>query len=347
MQSLTKFYMWPIWVVQPFGMSKSFAANPILGSRLLNRFGLHALRVMAAHGASRLRWFLLKWQVPRHLRLTYEAQGFVVVPEFLKAPEFAALGRQIDTLQDCEVRQCIQGDTLTRRVLLDEEAMQKLPSAGKLIDDPLFERLLSFCAANRKRPLHYLQKICNGAASGAADPQKNLHADTFHPTMKSWFFLDDVDADRGPFTFVPGSHRLTRERLAWEYRRSLEAAKSADTYSRRGSFRVQGGELKELCLPPARALEVKANTLVVANTCGFHCRGAAPSGAERREIWSFSRTNPFNILPGLGSKFASRIEYMGAKLYWKWMDRRAEQKGTVSSWHLVPGGALADPGNEA
>ena len=47
------------------------------------------------------------------------------------------------------------------------------------------------------------------ACDGPPDPQTALHADTFHPTVKAWLFLTDVAADAGPFTYVPGSHRLT------------------------------------------------------------------------------------------------------------------------------------------
>lgn len=33
----------------------------------------------------------------------------------------------------------------------------------------------------------------------APDPQNDLHMDTFHPTVKAWLWLDDVDEDMGPF----------------------------------------------------------------------------------------------------------------------------------------------------
>src|ERR1700694_3362140 len=58
------------------------------------------------------------------------------------------------------------------------------------------------------------------ALPGPPDPQTALHADTFHPTVKAWLFLTDVAADAGPFTYVPGSHRLTPERLPLEMRSS-------------------------------------------------------------------------------------------------------------------------------
>src|SRR5439155_10478435 len=120
-----------------------------------------------------------------------------------------------------------------------------------------------------------------------------LHADTFHPTVKAWLFLTDVVEDAGPFTYVPGSHRLTAERLAWERRTSLTARQSANAEIRQGSFRIDPAELPSLGLPQPRAFAVPANTLVVADTFGFHARGPGVRPSLRVEIWAYGRRSPF------------------------------------------------------
>src|SRR6202035_1704280 len=114
--------------------------------------------------------------------------------------------------------------------------------------------------------------ILRHACSGPADPQTFVHADTFHPTVKAWLFLTDVAADAGPFTYVPGSHRLTPERLAWGARHRLPARHSADPEIREGSFRIMPKELAARGLPEPRAFAVPANTLIVADTFGFRAR---------------------------------------------------------------------------
>jgi hypothetical protein len=43
---------------------------------------------------------------------------------------------------------------------------------------------------------------------------------------------------------------------------------------------------------------VPANTLVVADTCGFHARGSSEGSALRVELWAFARRTPF--LPWVG-----------------------------------------------
>ena len=57
--------------------------------------------------------------------------------------------------------------------------------------------------------------------------------------MKAWLFLQDVGPADGPFSYVPGSHRLTPERLAWERKRSLTVGRERDYLSARGSFRAR------------------------------------------------------------------------------------------------------------
>jgi hypothetical protein len=328
--------MAPVWVLQVFGQAKSFRDNPVIGSPLLNCMGLHAARLVAAHALNRFRLFTLSPLVDAATRRTFARDGFVKVENFLPDEHFRALQDEVHGLKG-EVRECIQGDTLTLRVLLDEEVLAKVPAVARLIELPAYERLLKYCGARLKRPLFYVQSIKNGfVAGGAPDPQKVLHADTFHPTMKAWFFIDEVTPDKGPFTYVPGSHRLTWARLKWEYRRSIQGRHLKDGYSEKGSMRAEAADLVEMGLPAPVAIAARPNTLVVADTHGFHCRGAAKGRASRLEIWAYSRTNPFNPLPGLGLKVFSRIEHRIAHAWWRRQDERARRRNTVSSWHLVP-----------
>lgn len=327
--------MTPIWLVQLLGMSKSFKDNPILGSRALNRMGLHVARMVLAHGVTRLRWWMLAPLAAKEHRRAFHERGFVEIPDFVPEAEFGAVLRQVASCGG-EVRECIQGDTLTHRILLDDRALDTMPAVKALVSGSRCERLLMYCAARFRRPIFYIQSIKNMRGEGTGDPQKNMHADTFHPTMKAWLFLHDVDERNGPFTYVPGSHRLTMKRLKWEYRRSIGARRDGDPYSQKGSFRVMPEDLSELGLGDPAALKVRANTLVVANTHGFHCRGAAGERSSRLEIWAFGRSNPFNPFPGLGLRALSRLEYRLAKAYWRYKDREAERRNVQSSWHLVP-----------
>ena len=118
----------------------------------------------------------------------------------------------------------------------------------------------SLAASSALTPLTYVQTIFSRVHLGAVDPQTLLHADTFHSTFKTWFFLTDVAADAGPFVYVPGSHRLTPERLEWERRMSLVAPGSGNNETQEGSFRIRSNALGALGLPQPRRFAVSANT---------------------------------------------------------------------------------------
>jgi hypothetical protein len=215
-----------------------------------------------------------------------------------------------------------------------------MPVLRELTGHPVFAGAVRYVGASNSVPLHYIQSIRNGVREGRPDPQKVLHSDTFHPTVKAWFFLEEVPPEKGPFTYVPGSHRLDMARLRWEYRRSCVAASLRDGYSEKGSFRVEEAELPGLGLPPPRAFAVPANTLVVADTSGMHCRGQALPGARRLEIWAYSRLNPFNPWPGIDSALRGRVYTALLRRKWQRLDRLAAARGELSSWHPVPASEL-------
>ncbi|MNP39733.1 Phytanoyl-CoA dioxygenase (PhyH) [compost metagenome] len=171
------------------------------------------------------------------------------------------------------------------------------------------------------------------AASADQDPQTRLHADTFHPTAKAWLFLDDVEEDQGPFSYVPGSHRLTPERLAWEYRQSLDAARSPEQMHREGSLRIDEPQLAALGLPPPRRFAVPANTLVVADTSGFHARCASHKASHRVEIYASLRRNPF--LPWRGAHLFALPWIANHHMRWDVRLKRLMGFDKKSHWRFI------------
>ena len=230
-------------------------------------------------------------------REQFDRDGFVAIPDFVPSDTFERLRT---TLFDgtFDARQQVQGNAVTRRVPLDEALLTKVPDLRAIIEARTWKSLLAYVASTRSEPLYYLQTISIGTTEGPPDPQLELHSDTFHPSLKAWLFLTDVTNDQAALTYVPGSHLLTTERVAWEKRRSISIA-NADRLSQRGSFRVGAEELPGLGLSSPHRFLVPANTLVVGDTCGFHARGPSTKPVVRVEIWAYSRRNPFLPWTGL------------------------------------------------
>jgi hypothetical protein len=345
---LSNIAMWPIWTVELFTTAKSFSANPIIGSKTLNRWGLHVARVRLAQLMTRWRWLFMGWLLPADIKRQFREQGYVKIENFLPPEEFARLREEILHFNG-ELRRMVQGDTYTYQGLLDEGTVASMPACRKLLKDRRFRSVMMYGGSAYKMPMFFAHCIVNGVGDGAGgDPQKDFHSDTFHPTMKAWLFLDHVDDAIGPFNYVPGSHRPSSHRLKWDYENSVTGKDLANKYAQRGSLRISPEELQARGFNEPVAMKVPANTLVMADTYGFHRRGDASPGSTRLAIYAYSRSNPFNPLPGFAPvSWRSRIEQFFTKANLKVADAAAARNKTPASWHIVPPGEIAAHAQQA
>ncbi|WP_072675268.1 phytanoyl-CoA dioxygenase family protein [Erythrobacter sanguineus] len=318
--------MAPIWMLQLATGAKSFLDNPWIGSRRLNQRGLHVARVRLAAALSAWRRRRLAAMVRPEWRAAFDRDGFVAIPDIIPPAHFAAL-REAILGYEGPAREMRQGDAITRRMAIDPAMLRAIPQLQYLLERKDILALFHYVASYRITPLHYVQTIVSKTGGNEVDPQETLHADSFHSSLKAWLFLNPVAVEEGPFTYVAGSHRFTPERLAWERARSVADPRAIDRLSARGSPRVGASELAAMKLPPASALAVDANTLVVADTVGFHARGPSLRPGERVELWSYARRNPF--LPWLGGDPSSLpgIAERRVGLVWRVRDGLARQIG--------------------
>lgn len=319
----------PFWVLQLATSAKSFLDNPIIGSHSLNRRGLHLARVRVA--AALCRW--RRRQLARHVRAdwreAFDRDGFVVIENVIPPAQFADLRRAMLDYRG-PAREMLQGDAMTRRLAVDPDMLRTIPQLRTLLARDDLNALFHYVAGFRITPLHYIQTIATHGGHNDADPQEAIHADSFHASLKAWLFLNPVAPDEAPFTYVRGSHRFDAARLNWEYERSLRDPRTTDRLSARGSPRVKPEELARMGLPAPEALSVPANTLVVADTGGFHARGASARPVERVEVWSYARRNPF--LPWLGGDLLSLPGLAERRVTWLWALRDKLQAYVGQPW---------------
>ena len=325
---ILRWWRLPFWTLALITGAKSFVDNPIIGSRRLNRAGLHVWRLKLAHALAWRRRRRLARLLPAELRDQFDRDGFIVIRDFLPRDEFEQLQSELLNAElPSRVHQ--QGDTLTRRFAIDPELRTRFPQLKRLLDNPTWKNVLSYVGSTQSQPLYYIQSILGGVADGPPDPQLQLHADTFHPSMKAWLFLTDVQEDGRPLTYVPGSHRPSPERLAWEQHRSVTVLDDGDRLSQRGSLRIGSEELPALGLPQPTKFAVPANTLVAIDTFGFHARADSNRPTKRVELWAFSRRTPF--WPWASGDFLSLPPFADRRASWihsfnDWASRRGWKK---------------------
>ncbi|MEQ1766090.1 MAG: phytanoyl-CoA dioxygenase family protein [Methylotenera sp.] len=332
----------PIWLLALFTEAKSFQDNPILGNACLNRLGLHVLRVQCAATLANLRRLFLSKYLAKEKQLEYQQNGFIRDFEFLDTLEFLALKKEVFE-SEWLLREMRQGDTVTRRVFLDTISLVKqFPRLYAFINNPALLSRVRYVAGVGGQPIFSIQAVFS-EANETSDPQTVVHADTFHSNAKAWFFLETVSEDGGPLAYVCGSHRLTAQRLAWEKKQSITAKNHPVIYHARGSFRALDEDLREMHLPQPEKMSVPANTLVVADTMGFHCRSVSNKPTCRVEIYATLRRNPFLPWPGLDlfsiPYFKARSGSMSIILL-SWLEKIGLRK---MPWRLVGKGSIKDP----
>jgi hypothetical protein len=321
-----------------FGADKSFADNPILGSRRLNRLGLHRARVSLAAALAARRRAALARLLPAADRAAFDADGFVVKPDFLPPEAFAALRAAVFGAAH-PAREMRQGETVTRMTPLSSPG---LAPARAVAARPDLATLMGYAAGRSGAPVMFVQTVIARPGRGGADPQTALHADTFHPTAKLWLFLTNVGPRDGPFVFAPGSHRLTAARLEWEQAQSLTARADPRRHHALGSFRIDEGDLAALGYGAPRAMTVRANTLIVADTYGFHRRSPSLRPTTRVEIHGYLRRNPFAPWNGLDPAGLPGVAGRQLDLFFRWQDLRRSLLRRPSIWR--DGGPVAVDG---
>ncbi len=122
--------------------------------------------------------------------------------DVLPPDDFARLKEQALAFR-AEAREMVQGDTITRRIALDGPARKAMPLVDALLRRKDLAGLMRYAGSYDQEPLFYIQTILSHVREAAPDPQTNFHADTFHPSLKAWYFLTDVAEDEGPFCYVP------------------------------------------------------------------------------------------------------------------------------------------------
>lgn len=296
---LTDPLLFPYYLLSLASGAKSFIDNPLIGSEKLNQLGLHRQRLILAEKLAKIKRQRLQHLLPATHRTAFEKNGYVVIKDAMPPDQFRRLLSEVEQNRFI-AREMKQGETVTRFITLPPARIKTLPNLRKFVNSDLFQGTMRYGACWNADPLFTLHTVFSpGVSSG--DPQSLLHSDTFHATAKGWYFLHDVALEDGPFTYVPGSHYATPGRLEWEHRQSLQAAIASNPHHARGSFRATPAEVKQMGYAAAVPLAVPANTLVIADTHGFHARLPSTKPSVRLAVYGSSRGNPF--LPWTGFDF--------------------------------------------
>ncbi|QMT61598.1 hypothetical protein [Legionella sp. PC997] len=288
-----------------FSNKKTFTGP--LGNVIANYCGLHVVRIILSdviQFIKKLPFYLL---APKSA-FEFNKNGLLILENFLDPQKFLLVQKEIekhinqlpkalpnleqqmygDKLKRATGYDRYDGDTLNRFDHVPRNSMVQF-----VFKNARMHRLTLALFGMLNTPMRYfMYTLCHGDEASLPDSQKLTHRDTFHHTYKIWYFTHDVELASGPFEYSTGSHALTWKRLRWEYRRSIQIC-SDQTMSRGGALRISDEELANMDLKPPQSLCVKANTMIIANTRGFHRRGFAEQGTIRTSVFGYFRPLAF------------------------------------------------------
>lgn len=289
-----------------FSNKKTF--DGLLGNPTANRYGLHVFRIILSdiiQFIKRMPFYILAPKAARH----FNKQGLLVIENFLDEQSAGLVREEIERhlaqlppAAAPNATSAVFNGMLPRPTGYDRYDGDTLNRLDFILQDSNIKNVFKSWRMHRlslalfgmiNTPIRYfIYELRHGNEKKRPDSQKLTHRDTFHHTYKLWYFTHDVELATGPFEYSVGSHRLSWKRLRWEYWRSVKI--SADKKLHRGgAFRVTNEELAEMGVASPKPLCVKANTLVIANTRGFHRRGFAQQGITRVGVYGSFRPIAF------------------------------------------------------
>lgn len=222
---------------------------------------------------------------------TFDEEGIVVIPNFMN--DTTGLVEEIEKFAIAENKNDSNLLFTEKRFWVESRIKDFVRIHDIVMDCHALDTLVPQFSDNT-----FVQRVENKPDDN--DVQKIMHMDTFFPTLKFWFFPEEVTIDDGPFCYVAKSNILTYKRKEWmrgQWQNIIDGKIEPErTYGHEeGSLRIFDSELRDMRLE-AKAYVVKANTLVIANTFGFHARGSVSDNVIRQAIHGSIRLNsPFVI----------------------------------------------------
>jgi len=270
------------------------------GSVIENRLGLQVFRTVGKHLSRELRSNQATEQIARYVD-TIKRDGVLAIPEFLAPAQFAEVLKEVEGLQDRlsfkPFRGTVEGKLSIASIELNGNP-EKFPAIHQhLQKNPL---ILALASAVIKRKQKSLPPVtiniykCDDPNAPDNDIENVLHADLHAPTVKAFFYVNDIDESNGAFVYAKGSHRFSINRLRHEYDLSIRAAKlkkngssfPSELVAVRGTSRrpTISPRFRQLMQIQETAICGKANTLVMTNNMGFHRRGEFKGKTSRKTI---------------------------------------------------------------
>lgn len=269
----------------------------LTGSVIENQLGLQVLRMIGKQISWQFRSRQTDAEIQEYVEVL-DRDGVLVIPDFLTAEQFSRVQQECNAIESGmsfeAFRKINYGKIQVANFDLKEEHNNYSAIKNYLQENPMILKTASAIIKRRieDRPsvrISIYRKVSETAPDN--DVENVLHADLHTPTVKAFFYLNDIDESNGAFVYVKGSHRMSVNRLRHEYNLSVHTAKLNRGDAIPQHLLVERGPIKRVTVSDKHLGNLeetpicgKANTLVIANNMGFHRRGVFSSEKVRKTL---------------------------------------------------------------
>ncbi len=279
---------------------------------VLNILGIQVLRILIERFFYHLRSMLsLKRYVASKnvvsIAKKIEDEGLVVIENFLPADAFAKLKAEYDYcflhLDEFNVHRRRTGNLVLEDIRIYSEAPSRLQNSLLYVkNDKTIRDAIELASARKIRlePTCVLQRALQSDKINSKqeihgnvdfDTETVFHVDHSFPVYKAWLYIEDVTEQNGAFEYEKNTQKVTLEKLKYEYKRSIYLHHAENNkmslipseYIDRERITMSEGNKKKIGAEKFVGVG-KANTLIIANTCGQHRRGFFENGQVRKLI---------------------------------------------------------------
>ncbi|MEO8445882.1 MAG: phytanoyl-CoA dioxygenase family protein [bacterium] len=263
-------------------VSESFLdkAPPLYkGGVIANTLGLHVFRTLYLN-LWRMKPKKTNKEIQPYLDIL-DRDGIVVIPDFFTKDQFADIKKEYDEIYSDWLPSEYHPEDHTKRQKDFPEYFEAVAEKITTPHTPAYlehfvnnKTILNLTSAvvhrkNRVTPHYnfwYLQRRqLNEKKVGELHSAAFPHADVMYPTIKVFFYMNDVDEKNAAYIYAKGSHKLSLKRIWFEYKLSIRYAKTKNDIVTDADIAKLGYFPESIC--------GKANTMIISNNMGYHSRG--------------------------------------------------------------------------
>lgn len=249
------------------------------GGVIANTLGLHIFRTLYLN-FWRLKPKKVRKEIQHYMDIL-EKDGILVLPDFFTKEQFEEIKKEFDEIYSGWDPDVYRPEELSKRQKDFPEYFKAVAEKITSPDTPAYtkyfvnnELILELTSAilhrkNRVTPHHHFwylkRRTLDERKVGDLHSAANPHADVMYPTVKVFFYMNDVDEKNAAYIYAKGSHKLSLKRLLFEYKLSVRYAKTKDDIVTDKDIAKLGYFPEPIC--------GKANTLIISNNMGYHNRG--------------------------------------------------------------------------